>query len=373
VLKLSQPHISEEAIAAVGDVLRSGQLVHGAECESFEKELATYLGCDNVLVVSSATAALHIALLVLNIGPGDAVIVPDFTFPATANVVALTGARVVVVDVNLGEYTINTQLLNETIRNWAGPERLRAIIPVHEFGCVADMTSICRLAEMYNLAVIEDAACALGAKRSGRKAGTIGDIGCFSFHPRKTLTTGEGGAIATNNTALAKRMRRLRNHGMDRTEDGMRFFEPATNYRMTNFQAALGRKQLPMLDAWIDQRQQLAKLYMRALEPLVEDGRISCPLWDDGHSWQSFMVTLTDEVNRKSLITLLQQRGVEANLGAQSLSQIGIYKGVTALAEHGSYLYRSGLVLPMFEMMTAADVHKVTRALADSIAQLRRT
>lgn len=193
MFKLSQPNISEAAIAAVADVLRSGQLVHGQECEAFERELAAYLGCSDVVLVSSGTAALHVALQALDIGAGDAVIVPDFTFPATANVVALTGARPVIVDVVPGTYTLDTVQLERVVQGWEGPERLRAVMPVHEFGCVADMSEINRIAKAHGLAVVEDAACALGARQGEHKAGTLGDVGCFSFHPRKTLTTGEGG------------------------------------------------------------------------------------------------------------------------------------------------------------------------------------
>lgn len=368
MLKLSQPNISEEAIAAVANVLRSGQLVHGQECETFERELAAYLGCSEVVLVSSGTAALHVALLALDIGPGDAVIVPDFTFPATANVVALTGARAVIVDVMPDTYTLDTAQFERVVSGWTGPERLRAVMPVHEFGYVADMAEINRIAKAHGLAVVEDAACALGASRGGRKAGTLGDIGCFSFHPRKTLTTGEGGAIATDDSALAVRLRRLRNHGMERTEGGMRFLEPATNYRLTNFQAMLGRMQLPLLDEWIQMRRELAKFYLMALFPLVEQGGGRCPGWDDGHSWQTFMVVLAASCNRDEVVAKLRERGIEANLGAQSLTSIGIYGEPQLRLVIGPTLYSHGLALPLFERMTLADVKLVAEALTEILS-----
>lgn len=363
MLKLSQPNIDDAAIAAVVEVLRSGQLVHGQECETFEKELAEYLGCGDVILVSSGTSALHVALMALDIGQGDAVIVPDFTFPATANVVALTGARPVIVDVLPGTYTLDSDALESLVAGWKGPERLRAIMPVHEFGFPADMTSINRIAEAHGLAVIEDAACALGATYTGGKAGNLADIGCFSFHPRKTLTTGEGGAIATRHPELAARMRRLRNHGMERTPSGMQFFEPATNYRLTNFQAALGRQQLPHLDEWIQARRDLAKDYLNNLAPLVEQGLLTCPVWDDGHSWQTFMVVLSPSFVRSDVIAALREHGVESNLGAQSLSVIGIYGDQTGNSTVGPQLYASGLALPLFEQMSTDDVQKVCIAL----------
>ena len=285
MLKLSHPNISKDAVNAVVAVLCSGKLVQGPECEAFEQELAEYLGCSEVILVSSGTAALHVALLALDIGPGDAVLVPDFTFPATANVVALTGARPVIVDVDFETFTIMPSALEEILVCWKGPERIKAIMPVHEFGCPAKMDAINEIAKKYQLVVVEDAACAIGATFHDQKLGTLGDIGCFSFHPRKILTTGEGGVIVTNRKDLASRMRRLRNHGIDRKEGVVSFVESATNYRMTDFQAALGRHQLPCLDAWICNRRELARCYLKLLAPLECSGLLILPQWNVGHSW----------------------------------------------------------------------------------------
>lgn len=190
--KLSQPNISDELIHAVTRILRSGQLVQGSECAAFERELAAFIGCKEVVLVSSGTAALYLAVKSLGIGPGDAVLLPDFTFPATANAVVAAGARVVLVDVERESYTINTRLLEQTIKTWCGKEKLRAILPVHEFGCPANLSEIFRIADSFQLKVIEDAACALGATVEGQRIGSEGNLACFSFHPRKTLTTGEG-------------------------------------------------------------------------------------------------------------------------------------------------------------------------------------
>lgn len=365
MLKLSQPNIDEEAIAAVADVLRSGQLVHGPEGEAFEKELAQYLGCADVLLVSSGTAALHVALLALDIGPGDAVVVPDFTFPATANVVAMVGAKPVIVDVDPGTYTLSVKKFEAVVKAWRGPQRLKAVMPVHEFGCPAEMEAIQRIAKAHGLFVVEDAACALGATYRGRMVGTLGDIGCFSFHPRKTLTTGEGGALATNDAEMARRFRRLRNHGMERTPEGMQFFEPATNYRLTNFQAALGRRQLPHLDGWIRARRELARLYHARLLPLQEAGLVSLPSLVAGHSWQTFMVVLSPALDRAAVLSGLKERGIEANLGAQSLSAIRIYGAAQGETTVGPMLYQRGLALPFYEKLTVSDLS----AIADALTQ----
>lgn len=364
MLKLSTPHLSEDAIAAAADVLRSGQLVHGEDSNAFEAELAAYLGCEDVVLVSSGTAALHVALLALDIGPGDAVIIPDFSFPATGSSVAMTGATPVIVDVDPGNYTLNTVALEKAIQQWEGPQRLRAIMPVHEFGQPADMGAIMTLTQQHELAVVEDAACALGASCDGKKLGTFGDAGCFSFHPRKTLTTGEGGAIAVSDPALAQRMRRLRSHGMERSSTGVEFLEPATNYRLTNFQAALGRQQLPDLDAWIARRRELVEQYRQLLEPLAQRGWLRLPTSHAEHSWQTFMVVLHAQLERGAVIAGLREQGIESNLGAQSLSTLGLFgteRGMTV----GPELYRSGLALPLFEQMSEADVERVSEALSE--------
>lgn len=346
MFKLSEPNISENAIAAVVDVLRSGNLVHGKECESFEHALKDYLGCADVVLVSSGTAALHLSLVALGIGTGDAVLVPDFTFPATANVVKLVGATPVIIDVDQSNYCIDLMLLEQRIKEWSGPEKLRAIMPVHEFGYPVDMTVMKALAHQYGLLLIEDAACALGADHQGQKVGTFGSAGCFSFHPRKTLTTGEGGAIACQDPALASRLRLLRNHGMKRSVSGMLFSEPGFNYRLTNFQAALGLAQLPLLDQWISARRALAKVYMNELADL--EGLVYLPSWHDGHSWQTFMIRLADHLQRSRIVESLKSVGYEVNLGAQSLTHIGIY-GVTSGNECGARLYTHGLALPFCE------------------------
>ncbi|WP_207063723.1 DegT/DnrJ/EryC1/StrS aminotransferase family protein [Motiliproteus sp. SC1-56] len=363
MIKLSQPNISDAAIEAVVDVLKSGNLVQGVQCEAFEYELAEYLGCSDVVLASSGTAALHLALLSLGIGPGDAVIVPDFTFPATANVVKITGATSVIVDVDRDTYTLSIENLESVIRDWNGPDQLKAIMPVHEFGCPVQMDEVNRLAKEHSLFVVEDAACALGATYKGTKVGTLGDIGCFSFHPRKTLTTGEGGALATNSPSLAKRLRRLRSHGMERTGSQVQFIEPGLNYRMTDFQAVLGRHQLPDLDKWIKDRAALVEVYRSELSALEQRGIIKLPARVEGHSWQTLMITLDAEVNRDELIKSMRGKGTEVNLGAQSLSSIGIYSDSKFKCKNGSYLYQSGLALPLYENLDRSGVNTISGSL----------
>jgi perosamine synthetase len=373
MLRLSLPNIDEAAIAAVAEVMRSGQLVHGKHGTEFERELEAWLDCRHAVLVSSGTAALHLALLALGIGRGDAVLVPDFTFPATANVVVLAGARPVLVDVDARSYCVTPQALAAAIDSWQGPERLRALMPVHEFGYPVDMTAVRALAERHGLHVVEDAACAIGATHGGAKAGTLGDIGCFSLHPRKTLTTGEGGILTTNTEALAQRLRRLRSHGMERGAGGIQFHEAGFNYRLTDFQSALGLAQLSQLQGWIDARRALAQAYLSALAPLEEQGLLTLPVTDLGHSWQTFMVVLADGIDRAAVISSLATAGIEANLGAQCLSALSPFAAF-ALPEASSVaprLYRQGLALPFCERYGKTEVEQVVAALANAIPVTR--
>lgn len=369
MLKLSRPHIDEAAVQAVAATLRTGQLVHGPECEAFESELAAYLGCAQVVLVSSGTAALHLALLAHGIGAGDAVLVPDFTYPATGNVVLVAGARPVLVDVDPRRYVMTEATLAQAIADWRGPERLRAVMAVHEFGCPVDLDAVGAIARRAGLVLIEDAACAIGASWRGRRVGALGAAGCFSMHPRKTLTTGEGGFVATNDAALARRLRRLRNHGMERYGRAMRFDEAGLNYRLTNFQAALGRAQLPKLPTWIEQRRELARLYHDALAFLASEGVLTRPSADvPGHSWQTYMVVLEGRIDRDRVVRVLGKAGIEANAGAQCLSVLPPFERYALADGQAQRLAASGIALPFCEQYGAAEVQQVVEALTRAIA-----
>ena len=366
MIKLSQPTIPESAIERVADILRSGQLVHGAECEAFEAELAEYLGVKHALVVSNGTAALHLALLACGVGPGDAVIVPDFTFAATANIVEITGAKAIIVDVEPNSYNLDVAELEKCIKAWDGPENLKAIMPVLEFGNPKNLQEYRRIAGKYKLLLIEDAACALGAYDGDVKVGTAGDFGCFSFHPRKTLTTGEGGALTTNNTALYNQAKLLRSHGMIRNEHGIKFECIGLNYRLTNFQAAIGRALLPKLNSWIEKRRALATLYQEGLQPLEEQGLIKLPIIGEGHSLQTYMLVLAEQFDRNAIILKLREAGIESSLGAQSMSALGLYDHAnnnSAQFPVGDNLYNKGLAIPLHESLATKDCELIVNML----------
>lgn len=365
MIRLTIPEIGEEAIQAAERVLKSGYLVQGKEVAAFEEELASYLGCSHVILVSSGTAALHLSLLGLGIGKGDAVIVPDFTFPATANCVEITGAVPLLCDVDPATYCITAEGIVSTIKRWRGMERIKAIMVVHEFGCPAAMDTIVDAAEQHGLMVIEDAACALGAHWGGRKIGTWGCCGCFSFHPRKTLTTGEGGAIATDDADLAGRLRSLRNHGIAQAEGENRFVMPGYNYRLTDFQAALGRPQLCRLNEWIERRMELHTIYRQNLHGTA----IEFPADIPGHVWQTLMVLVPQSISRDALVEKMRSSRIETGIGAHCIHGLQYYKDTypdqaEELKESIShYLFTQGLALPLYQGLSKEDVKRVCTAL----------
>lgn len=367
MIKLSQPTISEEAISRVNEILRSGQLVHGEECERFEQELSEFIGVKHAIVVANGTAALHLSLLALGIGPGDAVLIPDFTFVATANVVEMVGAKTIIVDVEKSTYNMDVELLEKQIKSWKGPEKLKAIMPVLEFGNPANLKMYRRIADRYGLYLVEDAACAIGSHDEECNAGSVGDLGCFSFHPRKTLTTGEGGLITTNDDGLAEKVKLLRNHGMVRSNTGLEFKTIGLNYRLTNFQAAIGRVMLKSLPLWLNTRENLANKYHEYLAKLEDEKLLFRPKKEVGHSWQTYMVVLNNKFNRDEVIHKMRSTGIEVSIGAQSISSLGLI-GITSLLHkdifQGEILYNSGLALPLHERLSVLDVKNVVNKLS---------
>src|SRR5687768_3673234 len=203
-IPLMVPDIQKQDIDAVVKVLQSGMLIQGSKVEELETNIARYVGVKHAIAVANGTAALHLALIALGIGPGDEVIAPAFSYIASANVIELVGATPIFVDIDINSFNINTNLIEQTIS-----KKTKAILPVHEFGLACDIAKICELGKKYNLLVIEDAACALGARENGKFTGSFGNVGTFSFHPRKAVTSGEGGMLVTNDAKLAARLRIL--------------------------------------------------------------------------------------------------------------------------------------------------------------------
>ncbi|MEI6899771.1 MAG: DegT/DnrJ/EryC1/StrS family aminotransferase [Bacteroidota bacterium] len=363
MIKLSKPYIPDIAFEKALEVMRSGNLVQGAYVLKFEEELKKYLGSKHVIVVSSGTAALHLSLLALGIGPGDEVIIPSFTFPATANVVELVGAKPVFIDITIDDYCIDVSRIESAIT-----PKTRVIMPVHEFGQSAGMDEIIALCKKYHLSLVEDAACALGSEYNGKKAGTFGEFGCYSFHPRKAVTTGEGGAVVTEDDELARKVRSLRNHGIEIINQKVEFNFAGLNYRMTDFQAVLGYFQMLEIEEFILERMTLAGFYDQKLAGIPE---IIIPEKIPGRKnvYQSYHILLDSRLNRDDVKKQLLEKGIETNYGANALGILNFYKEKYDLKE-GAYpiselAFTQGLALPLSHYLTEDDINHVCSSLIE--------
>ena len=331
IIPISLPVTGQEEWEALKEPLISGWLTSGPKVREFEQLFAERHGVKHALAVTSATTALHLALVALDIKEGDEVIVPAFTWVSTANVVLYCGAKVVFVDIDPFTFNINPEDLSKRITS-----KTKAIIPVHLFGLCADMDKIKEIAG--NIPLIEDGACAAGASYKGTPAGGLGTIGCFSFHPRKSVTTGEGGMITTNDDKLAEIMGMLRNHGASISEEQRHhgakpymlpdFNALGYNYRMTDLQGAVGVVQIKKLDQFINEREKWANFYTKELDsiPWLRTPKHGN---DYKHGWQSF-VTFVDEfkspASRNEIMELLQQQGISTRPGTHAVHMLNFYK-----------------------------------------------
>lgn len=363
MIKLASPDIQQDDIRRCVKVLRSGNLVQGAQVKRFENALTGF--SDDIgrfCAVSSGTAALHLALKALGISKGDRVLVPDFTFPATANVVENIGAKVLFCDVDPSTYCLTPELVENVLASYNG--RIKALIVVHEFGFPAPVQSICDIARKNNIHVIEDAACALGTVADGHHVGYYSDCACFSFHPRKAITTGEGGAVLSRDDSFIEKIRQFRNHGIKIVNNRIDFFEAGLNYRMTDFQAALALGQLERYPSEIEKRKQLAAHYLSLLS---DDTCLEVPILKEGHSLQSFMVKLNSHIHRQRTIDALAEKGVQTNLGAQALHRLHYYHARYQRMDSdypiSSQLYDRGLVLPLYGKLEEKDIRTVSEEL----------
>ena len=367
-MKLCVPDTGDDELKEIAEVLRSGTLAQGPKVAEFERMVAEFLGCKHAFATSSCTTALHLSLVVLDIGPGDEVLVADFTFPATANVVVQQGAVPVLVDIELRTLTVDLDDLRAKIT-----DRTRAIIPVHAFGCSADMDPILALADERGVPVIEDAATAIGATYRGRPCGSIGRLGCFSFHPRKVITTGEGGMIVTNDDALAERIRVLRSHGgvPDGDTCWYRYEAAGFNYRLSDVHGAIGVAQMRKLPQIIERRRRAAAALREWLAGLNGITLPQDPPWG-GHIYQSFVVLLDERLDRDRLVGDLRGRGIEATLGTYAVHAQPFYQeryGYVPGQLPGSYAaFRRTVTLPLYPQMSDADSDEVAAGVKAAIA-----
>ncbi len=336
MIPLSRPSLGEEEVQAVVEVLRSGYLASGPQVAAFESEFAAYVEADDCIAVGSGTAALHLGLLALGVGPGDEVIVPSFTFAASANTVAITGATPVFADVEDTYYCLTAETIEPLIT-----DKTVAIMPVHLYGHPAPMPEIMALANKYGLAVVEDAAQAHGATINGKPVGSFGNFGAFSFYPTKNMTTGEGGMISASDPAFARMCRLLRSQGMEE-----RYVHEVVglNERMTEVEAAIGRIQLAKLPAWTDQRIANAAVLSSSL-----NGSVGTPATAPG----------AQHVFHQYTIRSNQRDQIMSALGAAQIGY-GIYYPE---GTHKQKPYRSGAhaPLPITELVTQEVVSIPTR------------
>jgi perosamine synthetase len=347
VVRLAKPAVGEEELAEIREVLESGTLTMGPKVAELETLLAVAAGTEHAVAVSSGTAALHLGVLALGIGPGDEVLVPAYTFPATANVVALVGATPVLADVD--PVTMNMDAGDAARRV---TPRTKAVLAVHLFGRPA------RLEELPELPVLEDAAGALGASHGGRACGSLGELGCFSFHPRKIVTTGEGGAVTTDDDALAERIRSLRHHGWsgDDMPDG------AYNYRLSDVLCALGIPQLGRLEELLATRERIAAGYAERLAGLD----VVLPTADEGdrHGWQAYVIQLD---RRDEVMTALRAQGIECQIGTYGLHRLGAYRDQGRFPGADA-AYERALALPLHGRLGADELDQVAEALDNLVS-----
>jgi perosamine synthetase len=320
-----------------------------------------------------------LSLLSLDVRPGDLVLVSAYSFIASANVIELCGAQPIFIDIlpdtfNMDPVCLEAELMR-LFSTSATSSRVKAIIPVHAFGQSADMPRISELANHYQIPVIEDAACALGARIGGKQAGTWGKLGCFSFHPRKAVTTGEGGIIITDDLALANLLRALRNHGQNPESSTPDFITPGFNYRLTEFQAALGVTQMSKLDSIIASRRRLAAKY----NALLDDLRFQPPVVDKGseHVYQSYVILLPEEIagRRQELIVRLKEKYIETTIGTWHMpltayfrTRYGYQPGDFPVTDN---VFARSLTLPIFETLSKSDQEVVVDSLASIADRIR--
>lgn len=373
-IPLAKPYFDSDELDEIKGVLDSGWVSQGPKVKEFEDEAAEYLGVKYAIAVTNCTAALHLSLLSIGIKEGDEVLVADYTFPATGHSVLYCRGKPVFTDVNPRTYNIDPSLIEYKIT-----DKTKAIIPVHTFGQPAEMDEIMEIAKDYNLKVIEDAACAFGAKHKNNFAGTIGDIGCFSFHARKGITTGEGGMVVTNDKSLADIIRNLSVFGATSAwnrEKSNKFTIPeftkvGYNYKMSDVTAAIGVAQLRKLDKIIERKRELARYWDEKLQKInfIESPYVSD---DVKHIFQSYVVLVDRRINRNNMIEALLKNGVQTQIGTYASHVQPVYNSNDKCPISLDRFNRS-LALPIYYQMKEEDIDAVVQSLNKAMEELKLT
>jgi len=360
-IPLIKPYITQQIKDKVCEVLDSGYLTEGPVTKEFEETFKAYVGCKHAIAVTSCTTGLEMALRALNIGPGDEVIVPDYTYPATASVVAIVGATIVIVDVSRETMLIDYEALERAIT-----PRTKAVIPVSIFGNPLDYDRLHAIRMKYGIAIVEDSACSVGAEYKGTRVGNLADISVFSHHPRKFITTGEGGMITTNRSEWAGWMESYKHFGMETSSsrEGTVFGRIGTNYKLSNLLAAVGLMQMRDIDKLLAKRIELSENYLSLLGSVRG---VELPAITPGgkHSYQSFCVFVKE---RDRIMQELRAEGIEVQIGTYALHMHPAFAEGLQIIHHapfaGSrYAYDNCLALPLYHELSEGDQRTVVQTL----------
>lgn len=362
-ITLARPSFDDDALAALNDVLKSGNLVQGEQVEAFERRICEYTEAQFAVAMNSATSGLFASLLSCGVEPGDEVIVPALSYIATANVVEVLGATPIFCDISSHGFNIDCAELEAKLSR-----KTKAVIGVHEFGEPLNIEFLLDFCGENNLCLIEDAACALGTRYKEKHVGVFGKTGVFSFHPRKSITCGDGGVVTTNDPDLARRLRSIRNHGLENYGGANSGFHmTGLNFRLTEIQAVLLNSQLPKLDGFLERKYKHVLTYDENLTGGLEkpDPKL------EGHSWQSYHVLCGNTALRNTLIETLRKKSVYVSLGAQCLPCEPFFKNKYGYGEsdfpNAHRANTRGLVLPIHENLTEEDVVKVINSVNKEI------
>ena len=354
-------NISHKEIKAFIKTLFSGKLLKGEKIEKFEALFRRYIGVKHAVSVGSARVALYLLLKALDVKEGDEIILPAYNYFIVPDIVLCVGAKPVFVDIDKDTYNIDVSKIESAITS-----RTKAIIPVHEFGLAAEISQIVDIAKKHNLFVIEDAAEALGAIENDQFVGGFGDFGSFSFHPRKAITSGEGGLLTINDEALANGIRILRNHGISYSEGKMDFVQAGFNYRMTDIQAVLVNTQFDDLDLMLKFKQQLAEVYMNE----IHNAQVTLPYIPDNknHTWQTFHLISENNKKRDELMNHMKENGIMTNYGAQCIPHMTYYfhkyKHNSTIEFPNAYkAYSCGLAIPIYNLLTKEQIKYISKSI----------